>query len=146
MISRPQYTYTGRPFRFVWMAFIWSVENAFFKKTKKKHFVYDHTQLKVTCLLCMQHTRQRQQKNTQPLIEIAHLSLRCVPISGPFGMCHKSIHFPGLIRLTAAALCSATNEGEIVIINIQIYCLSLSWSPTGGMLSDLFSLPLALHL
>lgn len=34
--------------------------------------------------------------------------------------------FRGLSRLTAAALCSATNEGEIVIINIQIYCFGLS--------------------
>lgn len=51
--------------------------------------------------------------------------------------------FRGLSRLTAAALCSATNEGEIVIINIQIYCFGLSWGPgggSGGLPSDLFPL------
>lgn len=54
--------------------------------------------------------------------------------------------FRGLSRLTAAALCSATNEGEIVIINIQIYCFGLSWGPGGGswgggrVPSDLFPL------
>lgn len=49
-------------------------------------------------------------------------------------MHHKSINFPGgLSRLTAAALYSATNEGEIVIINIQIYCIGLSRGPGGGV-------------
>lgn len=44
-------------------------------------------------------------------------------------------------------VCSAPNEGEIVIINIQIYCFSLSQSPRGGgMLSDLFPPPLSVSI
>lgn len=93
MISSRQYTHTGRPFRGVYGWHL-SAKKLFFFFFN--YFVYDHTQQKVTRLFCMQRTRRWQQKNTQPLIETAHLSLRSITISGPFGMCHKSIHFSGV--------------------------------------------------
>lgn len=60
-------------------------------------------------------------------VENSYLIFLCgILYLAPHRMLHKSINFPGLSQLTAVELCLESNEGEIVIINIQIYCFSLS--------------------